>query len=184
MERKIRTNKRNGFRKGFLGAAAALGMALMPMQNAKAVEYTNAVVNNITNDMRLTWNWTNQYSFAAIPSAGGSVSGTTNGWYDEGTVVSQTASNDIDKVFKYWTGVPSGSESNNPVSFPLDGPYTNVQAVFDWKKVNLSVVSSNGTPTGAGAYNYGSSATSTVERVIDVSPGVRRRVTGYSLENL
>jgi len=84
---------------------------------------TQAVVQ-ITNDTTLVWNWTNELELSASAGPNGTVNtGTVNGWYTNGTVVSGIlASPDGGYGFHQWTGagVPSGQRLVNPLAVTMD----------------------------------------------------------------
>ena len=89
---------------------------------------TNVTVT-VTNDSALTWLWKTQYLFSAVAEAGGSVTA-DNGWYDEGSNAAASAAAASGFSFAGWTGhVPAGSETNNPLTVPMDRPRT-VTATF------------------------------------------------------
>jgi hypothetical protein len=106
---------------------------------------TNAVVQ-LTNNLVLTWAWTNLYQFNLVSSSvsNGSVNGSAlNGWYTNGTTVAgieAVASNGYD--FSLWTGdVPAGHETDNPLSVDMTQPRS-LAAVF--------ISASGGTKTWSG----------------------------------
>jgi hypothetical protein len=91
-------------------------------------------VFQVTTNLALTWNWTNEYLLAvsyATPTNGSVNSGAVNGWYTNGVQVSgilATASNGW--IFSQWTGdVPPGNATDNPLTLTMDQPRT-VTPVF------------------------------------------------------
>jgi len=169
----------NRLTKGLMGLTLMAGAALAPMKEARAD--TNAVVN-MTNNLELTWNWGTQHLYQASASAGGTVTGDTNNWYDAGTTVTSTAVPDTNRMFVCWTNVPGGTNGSNPLSFALNSAYTNVQALFDWTNRNLTVNSAYGTPTpGSGTWKHGTVVTQNIESVVNGPAGTRYRVKNYTL---
>ena len=118
--------------------------------------------------------------------------GTANGWYDEGTAISNAATADEHYEFSGWTGAPAGQEMANPLIFALDGPYTNVAATFALKSYQVQIVSTHpwfgeqaiGNPAGAGSYPALSAVTTSVDRIVvdPENPGRRLRFTGATVE--
>jgi len=138
----------------------------------------------VTNDMTLTWNWETQYTLAASSPTGGSVTGSTNGWYASGSPISITANPDEHEVFESWSNAPAGSESNNPAVFNLDQPYTNIVANYIPEQHTLTVVSSHGTPNpGTVTRDYNSVSVQTIESLVPGAPGVRYRNVGSTVTN-
>jgi hypothetical protein len=114
---------------------------------------TQAVVQ-VTNNMTLTWNWTNEYQLVVASSAdsNGSVNASAvNGWYTNGTVVegiAATASNGY--AFFQWTGpVAAGHETDNPLSVTMTNARS-LTAVF------ISLAGEKKTWTGNGAWESSS----------------------------
>lgn len=84
---------------------------------------TNALTMIHTNHATLTWTWKAQYLFEPAAHPGGSVLGDAPGWYDAGSSVTVTAAPDAHFVFFAWAGdVPSGQETQNPLTLILDQP--------------------------------------------------------------
>jgi len=162
-----------------MGLALMAGTALAPMKEARAD--TNAVVN-MTNNLELTWNWGTQHLYQASASAGGTLTGDTNNWYDAGTTVNTLAVPDANRKFVCWTNVPGTTNGSNPLSFALNSAYTNVQALFDWTNRTLDVYSAYGTPNpGTTNAPHGTVVTQSIESVVGGAPGTRYRVKGYDL---
>ena len=81
------------------------------------------LVVTITNDSTLTWVWTNLYELAVGADANGSVnSGTVNGWYTNGVVVTSiTATPSNGHYFVKWTGdVPPANTNDNPLALTMN----------------------------------------------------------------
>lgn len=108
---------------------------------------TQAVVH-LTNNMTLTWNWTNEYQLtveSSGPSNGSVNASAVNGWYTNGTFVSgifATASNGY--LFSQWEGVSSGQFDN-----PLSVTMTNAKSLM---AVFVSSTGVRKTWTGSGAW--------------------------------
>jgi hypothetical protein len=91
--------------------------------------------------------WQAAYAYAVSAGAGGSVEGTTGGWLDAGTVVSNRAVAAAGCVFAGWENAPEGLEMENPLVFALEGAWTNVAARF---RVEPGSVAAGAMAPGAG----------------------------------
>ncbi len=169
--------------------AYALGLLAAAAQGQDREEYPIA---SLTNNTLVTFDWAEQYAFGTSAGAGGSVAGTANGWYDEGTAISNVATAEAHYEFSGWTGAPTGQEMANPLVFALDGAYTNVAATFALKSYQVQIVSTHpwfgtnaiGNPAGAGSYAAFSAVTASVDRIVvdPGNPGRRLRFTGATVE--
>ena len=130
----------------------------------------------------IEFDWTEQF-YITVTSDHDAPTPTT-GWYDAGSVTaSVTSPADASDGTRYactgWTGtgsVPS-SGSDPTVTFTLTEPST---ITWNWKtQYQLVVTSAHGSPTGAGWYDSGVSATFGVTSP-DVSGGTRYVFTGWS----
>jgi hypothetical protein len=79
-------------------------------------------VFRLTNNVVLTWYWTNSGFYLALTAApNGSLTPDMTGWYTNGTQVVVSATGNTGYVFSQWTGdVPSGGHTNNPLTVPMD----------------------------------------------------------------
>ena len=76
----------------------------------------------LTNAAVLNWLWTTNYWFQRAAGANGTVGGSTNGWYADGSQVTVTASGDRTFRFASWTGdVPEDHAGDNPLTLTLAG---------------------------------------------------------------
>lgn len=108
----------NGLRRACLGWTLTL-------TNGAAVDAGTGseAVFQFTNDMYLTWRWTNDWRFILTNGPNGSVNaGDYNPWYTNGTALSSiTATPAGGYVFYRWVGdVPAGQETNNPIAVVMD----------------------------------------------------------------
>lgn len=95
---------------------------------------TTQAVFKLTENLILTWYWTNQFQLTVAAGPNGTVnSGVVNGWYTNTLVVSGIqATPDSGYRFDQWTGsdVPAGQETNNPLTVTMDRARTNITANF------------------------------------------------------
>ncbi|MBA4386348.1 MAG: hypothetical protein C0404_00095 [Verrucomicrobia bacterium] len=84
---------------------------------------TNTGAFSLTNASSITWSWITNYWLSADAGAGGSVN-PTNSWRLADSMLAITASPAAGYTFTGWTGtgVPAGSETNNPLQFTMDRP--------------------------------------------------------------
>ena len=145
---------------------------------------TNVYVGPVTNNATLNWLWTTQYSFRVESPVHGSVSGTSNDWYDVGTEIDVEATPDPHYLFSEWHNVQGGTSTSNLLIFPLAAPYTNVVAVFTAKVYTVTVNSQFGTPapgsTGVSAFQHSQQSISPEH--VGIAPGTRVRLSGYSAQ--
>jgi len=113
---------------------------------------TNSMSMTQTNNAVLTWLWTTNYMLNASADPGGSVTGSTNGFYAAGELVNVTAVPVPGASFVGWTGNLSGSTSNLTQSMTMDQARTLVaHFTLGISNVVLQIVSPHGTgtpPTG------------------------------------
>jgi len=81
---------------------------------------TNVVDFVVSTNSSVTWLWQEQVAVTAVAVSNGSVQGT--GWYEPGSVVEVTAVADTGSTFVAWSGVASGSQTENPITITVDGP--------------------------------------------------------------
>ena len=145
-------------RKGRCIGLVAMVVWLVGHATMAAGPVTNVYVGPVTNNATLNWLWATQYQFTAAAPVHGSVSGSSNDWYDVSTTINLEATPDDYYTFTGWQHVPGGTSTNNPLSFALSGPYTNVTAVFAPEQYLITVHSAHGTPhpgtTNVAAFGY------------------------------
>jgi hypothetical protein len=118
---------------------------------------TQAVFVMDTN-LFLTWYWTNQYYLTATAGTNGTLLVEKTGWYTNGAVVQVQAVPDGGYAFLQWTGtgVPTGSQTNNPLTLTMDRA-RDVLAVFvasgssvsrTWTGANNWFTTTNWSPAG------------------------------------
>lgn len=107
----------NGFRHACLGWRADLAVGGYVDSAA-----TTQAVLQVTNNLTLTWYWTNEYLLAVGAGPGGSVNTASNGWLREAaTAGGLTATPDPNWAFLCWTGdVPTASRFDNPLTVVMD----------------------------------------------------------------
>ncbi len=91
--------------------------------NVASGSTTQAVVQINANTI-LTYLWTNEYQLAVSTSINGTVDTSVNGWYTNGTSVSDiTATPDGAYEFLQWSGdVPFDKRNDNPLTLVMDQP--------------------------------------------------------------
>jgi len=116
-------------------------------------------VFQLTNNLYLTWCWTNQYWLGVSAGPGGTVNvAQVNGWYTNGLVVTNikaTAASSNEFFMWTGTGVPAGRENDNPLTATMNRERT-VQANFAstnpvtkyWNGVGLWETATNWNPLG------------------------------------
>ncbi len=97
---------------------------------ARAQDRAEHVIAPLTNNATVVAEWQAEFAYGTSAGPGGTVEGTASGWHEAGTVVSNVAIPYRRCIFMGWANVPAGMEQANPLSFALDGPYTNVTAQF------------------------------------------------------
>ncbi|MBW7908932.1 MAG: hypothetical protein H3C50_08470 [Kiritimatiellae bacterium] len=89
--------------------------------NEPASGAATSFVMTVTNSAALAWLWQTNVQLTHAPSAGGSITGDTNGYYALGSVVNITAEPDEGYAFIGWSGaVPGGQTNHNPLALTLD----------------------------------------------------------------
>jgi len=95
---------------------------------------TTQAVFTVTTNLILTWRWTNEYQLTVWAATNGSVNAlTVNGWYTDQTAVAGIeATPDAGYAFMRWVGsdVPTGMETNNPLTVTMDRPRTLTAAFY------------------------------------------------------
>lgn len=174
-----------------LGLAALLFGAA---KFARAEERVTDVVENITSNITRVADWQPEFMYGVTSGPNGTVTGTTSGWYEPESIVSNVAVPISEAYRPVWSNVPSGMENNNPLVFTLDDAYTNVVANFALKQldVNISSTYTNwfGTNTignpvaNPSVVNYGGSSELSIDKyVADTNhPGRRLRFKEFSFE--
>lgn len=91
--------------------------------------YTNTqstlAVFEVTNNLTITWLWTNEYELVVSTSTGGGAHTASNGWHKHGTVIEGlTAQADANYSFNQWVGyeAPRGHQTANPLTVTMDQP--------------------------------------------------------------
>lgn len=140
----------------------------------------------LTNDTVLTWSWRTNYLLNASSSAGGSVTGGTNGWYAAGTNVTVTATPTNDFTFAYWTGNVSGPTNSAVQTLTMDQARTVVAhfvAETEDEDVILTIVSAHGIglpPAGVYTNLVGALLTNRMSAT-DTQGGTQYVCTGWSM---
>jgi hypothetical protein len=85
---------------------------------------TTQAVFEVTEDLTVTWNWTNEYYLTVSAAVGGNATLSSNGWYVDGTPVSVLqAVADPGWAFASWGGdVPMNDATNNPLTVTMSQP--------------------------------------------------------------
>jgi hypothetical protein len=135
---------------------------------------------NVTTDTSLTARYKTQYLLNVERSGGMTTQG---GWYDANSqiVISATSPSNVTEqasrmLFTYWSGdIQSNSTT---LSFNMTKP-TSLKA--NWKtQYYLNVISSVGSPSGAGWYDQGATATVAVQSPVMVQNNTRQVFTGWN----
>lgn len=111
----------------------------------------------MTTNYTLTWHWTNQYYLLSTCGLNGGLQPDRTDWYTNGVQVQITAVASNTYQFLKWsgTGVPTGNETNNPLTLTMDQTRT-VHAVFvsdtpttrTWGGIGEWTSDTNWTPSG------------------------------------
>ncbi len=86
----------------------ATGWSMIGNAPVSGVE-TNMLVESLTNNAVLTWQWNTNYLLNASSVGGGGVTGGTNGFYAAGSTVVVTATPSLGYQFLGWTGDMGGA---------------------------------------------------------------------------
>ena len=129
-----------------------------------------------------TASWTTQY-YLTVSSSYSSTSG--SGWYNSGTsayasVSSGTVSGGTGTqyVFSSWSGNALGNNYAQSDAITMNSPLT---ATANWQtQYYLTITSSYGSPSGAGWYNSGASASFSVPIPASGGTGIQYVFVGYS----
>jgi len=71
---------------------------------------------------QIHWVWQTEYQLTVTNNPGGTISGSTNGWYGQGAAITITAQPDPGFLFSGWLGDLLSSSTN--ISFAIDRPYS------------------------------------------------------------
>jgi len=114
-------------------------------------------VFTMTENLTLSWLWTNQFYLSVTAGPNGSLVQDMSGWYTNGQQVSVTATADPGYVFIAWSGsgVPPGHNTDNPILLTMDQGRV-LQANFasstpqarSWNGTNFWLSPTNWTPAG------------------------------------
>ena len=140
----------------------------------------NPRLMNVTTDTSLTARYKTQYLLNVDRSGGLTTPG---GWYDANSqiVVSATSPSNVTEqasrmLFTYWSG--DVFSNSTTFSFNMTKP-TSLKA--NWKtQYYLNVISSVGSPSGAGWYDQGATATVAVQSPVMVENNTRQVFTGWN----
>lgn len=133
-------------------------------ENDNLVSSSNPYSFTVNSDKTLEGKFTaKSYTIttATSPVSGGNISG--GGTYDYGDTCTLTATENQDYEFATWTDGDGNFLSNdNPYTFTVSGDLT-VRGVFstDYNTCTITVISSNGTVSGAGVYALNDTCTLT-----------------------
>jgi uncharacterized repeat protein (TIGR02543 family) len=144
---------------------------------------------NMNGPKTATANWKTQY-FLAVTSAHGTTGG--QDWYDNGSTAYATVAplvvagpSGTQYVFTQWSGDASGTTSpSDPIT--MSGPKT---ATANWKTQYYLTLVTNppgvDSPSGAGWYDSGASATISTDAFVNIVPGCSRyRFNGWTTGNM
>jgi hypothetical protein len=143
-------------------------------------QQSNAITMNSASTAIAVWNL--QY-FLTVTSAYGSPSG--SGWYNSGTSAyvgvsagTVAGGTGTQYVFSSWSGNASGSNYAQSNAITMNSPLT---ATANWQtQYYLTVTSSYGSPSGAGWYNSGASASFGVSTPASGGTGIQYVFVSYS----
>ncbi len=107
-----------------------MALGLLVVTAAPAQDRAEHVIPSLTNSATLTAVWTEQVAYGVSATPGGRAEGTSNGWYEVGTVVSNRAVAYPGCGFTGWQNVPAGLETNETIVFALESAWTNARATF------------------------------------------------------
>lgn len=138
---------------------------------------------SMTGPTTVNWNWTTQY-YLTVTSAYGSPTG--EGWYDSGATASSSVTSPasggmgIQCICTGWTGTGSAPDSGSgtATSFAISEASS---VTWNWTmQYQLTVTSPYGSPTGAGWYNSGATASSSVSSPVSGGTGIQYVCTGWT----
>ena len=145
---------------------------------------TNPLQIVITNSTQITALFRTQFLLTIEQNKGTTSSG---GWYNANslaTVTANTPSNEIVNasrlIFSNWSG--DYHSTSTSVTINMTKPMT-VEA--NWiQQYFVTIISSNGSPSGAGWYNAGSTADILIQPIVELSNGTREVLTGWNVTRL
>ena len=150
--------------------------------NAQPSGVGTNVTLGLTNNEVLTWVWATNYLLNVSSAGNGTLSGSTNGFYDAGTLVTVIATPLTNYLFAGWTGDTAGNSNNPSLNLTMDQART-VVAHFVPNEEALTIVSAHGTgtpPVGTHTNNYGVLLTNAVSGVQTIG-GTQYVATGWTL---
>ena len=138
----------------------------------------------VTNNTQLTAMFNTQYLLTVNRNQGTTSLG---GWYNSSSIASVTSnatSNVIPNwsrlVFTNWSG--DYNSTSTALSINMTKPVT-LQA--NWiRQYYVTILSSTGSPSGAGWYNVGTTASVTVQPIVQFSNGTREVFTGWNVTSM
>ncbi|NCD32311.1 MAG: hypothetical protein EOL87_02715 [Spartobacteria bacterium] len=115
--------------------------------NAPVSGLTTSCVFTATNHTTFSWLWQTNVALRWITNGMGSISGPTNTWPKQGSIIELTATASNGYTFAGWSGtVPSSRTNDNPLYLTMDHSHS-VTALFDTAQLQLEVRSAHGIPT-------------------------------------
>ena len=151
--------------------------------NDPAVGVTTNFTMTHTNNAVLTWLWKTNYQLGASAGTGGTLTGSTNGWYLIGSSVTITGVANVGYHFMTWSGNTNGCTiSSNTITATMDQART-IAASFALNPEVLTIVSVHGVGTPAvGVYTnlYGTVLTNAISSV-DLQGATQYVATGWTL---
>jgi hypothetical protein len=140
--------------------------------------------DSITNSFSITVPFTRQYNYGVSSLGNGFVIGNGNGWYNQGTTISNNAVADPTYEFVGWLNVPSGKENQNPLVFNLNNAYTNAIANFDLKQYDHVFKDTRNENIVTNRVPHGSHFSTNFPEIIylnnDENSGVRYKATTFT----
>ena len=155
-----------------------------PSQDGRMESALNPRQITVTNNMQLTALFKTQYLLTVNSNQGTTSPG---GWYNSGSVASVSSnatSNVIPNwsrlVFTNWSG--DYNSTSTALSINMTKPVT-LQA--NWiRQYYVTVLSSMGSPSGAGWYNAGTTADVAVQPIVQFANGTRDVFTGWNVTSV
>lgn len=105
---------------------------------------TNAVMFVMGTNSTLTWQWQTQ-RYLRLSAMNGAITGTTEGWKDEGFIYDLIPAPGLGYLFDHWTVNGTNAGTNVPLSVTMDGTNT-VAAVFQVNFVDVTGVTETSFP--------------------------------------